>query len=32
MQFEEIAEFALGSPDIPESALEMASTLLLDTL
>ena len=32
MTFEEIADFALGAPTIPESALEMASTLLIDTL
>lgn len=32
MTFEEIADFALGGPEVPEPALEMAATLLIDTL
>ena len=29
---QEMAEFVLGTPEVPESALEMAATLLIDTL
>ncbi len=32
MKFEAIADFTLGRPDIPDSALRMAATLLIDTL
>ena len=32
MDFEEIAEFVLGDTDVPESAMEFAATLLIDTL
>lgn len=32
MTFDQIAAFTLGTPDIPQSALEMAATLLVDTL
>lgn len=32
MTFDEIAEFALGPAQVPEHALEMAATLLIDTL
>lgn len=32
MTFDQIAEFTLGTPDIPERALDMAATLLIDTL
>lgn len=32
MKFEQIAEFTLGTPDVPEHALQMAATLLIDTL
>ncbi|MEZ5715102.1 MAG: MmgE/PrpD family protein [Paracoccaceae bacterium] len=32
MSFTAIADFALGRPAIPESALDMAATLLIDTL
>lgn len=32
MTFDDIADFALGSAEIPEDALEMAATLLIDTL
>ena len=30
--FESVADFVLGPPDIPEDVLDMASTLLIDTL
>ncbi|MGX9356831.1 MmgE/PrpD family protein [Roseobacteraceae bacterium S113] len=32
MTFDEIADFALGQPDIPESAMRFGATLLIDTL
>jgi len=32
MTFDEIAAFALGPCDVPETALDMAATLLIDTL
>lgn len=32
MTFDEIAAFTLGGPPVPEPALEMAATLLIDTL
>jgi len=32
MHFDQIAEFSLGTPEIPEPALEMAAMLLIDTL
>lgn len=32
MSFDRIADFVLGAPAIPESALDMAATLLIDTL
>ena len=32
MMFEDIAEFVLGTTDVPESALDYTSTLLVDTL
>ncbi|MEJ6707472.1 MAG: MmgE/PrpD family protein [Amylibacter sp.] len=32
MKFDQIAEFTLGAPDVPEHALQMAATLLIDTL
>ena len=32
MTFDDIAEFVLGAPEIPDSALDFAATLLIDTL
>lgn len=32
MNFQQIAEFTLGAGDVPEAALQMAATLLIDTL
>jgi len=32
MNFQQIAEFTLGAGDVPEDALQMAATLLIDTL
>lgn len=32
MSFEQIAEFALAGPSVPSSALDMAATLLIDTI
>ncbi len=32
MNFDDLAEFVLGTPDIPESALDFTATLLVDTL
>lgn len=32
MTFDEITDFILGSPEVPESALDFTSTLLIDTL
>ena len=32
MRFDRIAEFTLSGRDIPQSALDMAATLLIDTV
>ncbi|MDE0347797.1 MAG: MmgE/PrpD family protein, partial [Boseongicola sp.] len=32
MNPDDLAEFVLGTPDVPESALDFAATLLIDTL
>ena len=32
MTFEQISHFVLGDPQVPEDALDMAATLLVDTL
>ena len=32
MRFDRIAEFALSGRDIPQSTLDMAATLLIDTV